>query len=314
MSPDNRLGLDYRAAPPRRHAGPILDVHTHVRDVELSRPYFEACDTYGITRTVSMSPLSDVDGLRAAYPGRLEFIAIPRWREFASTGEFQRQWIDDLSAFRARGARLCKFWMAPPMRHKHGLTLDSPFIREVAAEARALGYQFMVHVGDPSVWWPGRYGAAGFGTKADQYPPLERFLADNADRLVIGAHMGGCVEELDRLQALLDRHANFVVDSSATKWIVREVARQPDAVRAFLLRNSERVLFGSDVVVNEKGGFEHYASRYWAHQMLWETGYRGESPIEDPDAAPPMLAGVELPAEVLERMYWGNAARLLPGE
>lgn len=314
ISPDNRLGLDYRAAPGRKWCGPITDIHAHVRGVELSRAYFEACDAYGIARTVTMSPLAEVDALRAAYPGRLEFIAIPRWREFAATAEFQRQWMADLAEFRGKGARLCKFWMAPEMRKKHGLTLDSPFIREVAEHARRLDFDFMVHAGDPSVWWPGKYGGAGYGTKDEQYPPLERFLDDYGDRLVIGAHMGGSVEELERLQGLLDRHPNFVVDSSATKWMAREVARQPAAVRAFVVRNQHRVLFGSDQVVKEGGSFDHYASRYWVHQMMWESDYRGESPIDDPDTSPPMLAGLDLPAEVLGRMYWGNASRLIFGE
>jgi hypothetical protein len=44
---------------------------------------------------------------------------------------------------------------------------------------------------------------------------------------------------------------------------------------------------------------------------MWETACRGESPIEDPDADdPPRLAGVDLPAEVLRKMYRENAVRL----
>jgi hypothetical protein len=95
--------------------------------------------------------------------------------------------------------------------------------------------------------------------------------------------------------------------------MVREIARQPAAVRDFVLRNQDRILFGSDLVVDEEYGFEHYASRYWAHLRLWETPYRGESPIADPDADdPPCLAGLDLPGEVLEQLYCGNATGLSP--
>lgn len=108
---------------------------------------------------------------------------------------------------------------------------------------------------------------------------------------------------------MLDRHANYRIDTSATKWIVREVARQPERVKDFVTRNANRVLFGSDLVAADRfQSFDHYASRYWAHQMMWETAYRGESPIEDPDAeTPPQLAGVDLPAEVLRQVYGENA-------
>jgi hypothetical protein len=113
------------------------------------------------------------------------------------------------------------------------------------------------------------------------------------------------------LQSLLDRHANLLLDSSATKWIVREVARTPERVRAFIIRNSERILFGSDVVVDDKLDFEHYASRYWCQRTMWETPDRGESPIEDPDAEnPPRLAGLDLPVDVLARLYHENAERI----
>lgn len=312
--PANRLGVDYRAAPPRAAPGPVVDIHAHIVACSTAATFFEAADHYGVARVLSMCPLSHVDTLRAAYPGRLEFVAVPRWRAMSAGDEFRDQWMRDLDAFRARGAARMKFWMAPPMRERHGLTLDKPFFEPVIQHALDLGYHFMVHIGDPIEWFRpgGKYEKAEvFGTKDDQYPQLEHFLERVAPRSVIGAHMGGSIESLDRLQSLLDRFPHYFLDTSATKWIVRGVAEQPDAVRAFIIRNQDRVLFGSDLVVGDDYNFDHYASRYWAHQTMWETGYRGESPIDDPDAAPaPRLAGVELPRDVLEKIYWRNAAAI----
>lgn len=314
-SPANRLGIDYRTPPPRKVDGPILDIHTHIYAGEHARLLFEAADVYGVGRMFSMTPLRDVEALGSAWGARLEFIAIPDWKRIARTEEFRRQWIADLEAFRGHGARICKLWMAPKMRREHGLTADHEFLRPVIWEAFELGYDFMIHVGDPSIWWRagGPYGdTQAFGTKDEQYGQLEWLLDSVAPRTVIAAHMGGSIEELDRLQRLLDRYPNLHLDSSATKWIVREASRRPDAVRGFILRNVQRVLFGSDLVASEKyATFDHYASRYWAHQMLWETARRGESPIDDPDAEqPPRLHGCDLPAEALRAMYCGNAARL----
>jgi predicted TIM-barrel fold metal-dependent hydrolase len=313
-SPSNRLGLDYRTVPARRVASRIVDAHVHVHNVPSVADFFAAAAAYGISKVVSMTPLDEVQAMRRDYRERLDFIAIPRWRRMANSTAFQKQWLEDLAAFRELGARRMKFWMAPPMRGQYGLTLKDPFFRPLIQEGVRLGYDFMVHIGDPSEWFaPGaRYADAKmFGTKHEQYPQLEYLLDEVAPRNVIGAHLGGSCEEPDFLQNLLDRHDNLFLDSSATKWVVRAIARQPEAVREFVIRNQDRILFGSDLVVSADYDFDHYASRYWTHLMLWETAYRGESPIEDPDADnPPRLAGVDLPAAVLRKLYETNAARL----
>ena len=115
---------------------------------------------------------------------------------------------------------------------------------------------------------------------------------------------------------------------SATKWMVRAVAEQSAAaVRDFFVAFQDRLIFGSDLVVGDKFDWDHYASRYWALQMTWESEYRGESPIEDPDGGQgfdprtgtfdvssadgrPRLCGVDLPAEVLVKLYRRNAEAL----
>jgi predicted TIM-barrel fold metal-dependent hydrolase len=289
-------------------------VHTHVRVKETTGQFFEAARQYGVDRIVTMSPLEEVDPLRERYPDALRFIAVPRFREFDVSDAYRAQWLRDLAAFRERGAGVMKFWMAPPMRGKHGLTLEHAFLQPVIKEALDLGYDFMTHIADPSAWFEREDKYADgqkYGTKRDQYPQLEWLLDHVAPRFVIGAHMGGTVEDLDFLQGLLDRHDNYYIDSSATKWIVRGIAGQPERAREFFIHNADRILFGTDLVVDDKFDFDHYASRFWVHQIMWETDYRGESPIVDPDAGDrPMLAGLNLPDDVLRRMYWENAERL----
>jgi hypothetical protein len=155
--------------------------------------------------------------------------------------------------------------------------------------------------------------------------------------LWLAAHMGGWPEDLDFLDGLLERHPGLVLDTSATKWMVREVSRHPrERVVRFLARWSGRILFGSDIVSEEvhlvrKAGptpgrvvadlasspgeaFDLYASRYFALRTMWETAYEGESPIADPDlkmvdpsayddmSAPP-LRGLSLPADMLRVLY-----------
>ncbi len=313
-SPANRLGLDYRDVPPRKLRTRIVDVHSHVRPTPTTAQFFEAADLYEIDKIVTMTPLEEVDELLADHARRLELIAVPAWRSIERSADFRKQWISDLGAFRERGARRMKFWMAPPLRGNFGLTLEDAFFAPVIEAALELDYDFMVHIADPSAWFEpgGRYAdTTRFGTKRDQYPQLEWFLDQVAPRSVIAAHMGGSVEDPDLLQGLLDRHDNLLLDSSATKWVVRGVAARPEKLRDFMIRNQDRVLFGSDLVVGPGYDFDHYASRYWAHRMMWETDYRGESPIADPDADdPPRLAGLDLPADVLEKLMHVNAEKL----
>ncbi len=313
--PANRLGLDYRRPTGLRALGAALvDVHTHVHVSKTTATFIEAARMYGVGRIFSMSAVGEVEQLAAAHGDILRFIAVPNWKAIGQSDAFAASWMHDLGVFRSHGAALCKFWMAPPMRERHGLTLEHPFLAPIIAEALRLGFDFLLHVGDPSVWWRpgGKYAdTARFGTKADQYAQLRWFCRRVAPRFVIAAHMGGNIEDPDFLQGLLDELPNLYLDTSAAKWIVREVARQPERAAAFVRRNSDRILFGSDVVVEDKYDFDHYASRYWAQRTMWETAYAGESPIDDPDAeGPPQLAGLNLPDAILQRVYRDNAARL----
>jgi hypothetical protein len=218
------------------------------------------------------------------------------------------------------GVAIVKFWSAPRGRER-GLLVDAPWRVKAARRARAAGVRaVMVHVADPDVWFSREYAdAAKFGTKADQYVGLERMLGMFPDLIWIGAHMGGDPEHADHLETLLEKYPNLYFDTSATKWQVREVSAHRDAVRGLVGRHPRRFLFGSDLVTRHTLVREHYVSRYWCQRTLWESQWEGRSPIADPDyvAEPggpttPLLRGLDLPDEVLERAYYVNARELLP--
>ena len=149
-------------------------------------------------------------------------------------------------------------------------------------------------------------------------------------------------EDLEFLAGLLQRHDNLYLDTSATKWIVREISRHPRAdVVEFLTRFRGRILFGSDIVTSDEhleseaadteqqqkasspdDAFDLYASRYWALRTMYETDYHGPSPIADPDLAmvdpdrydemdAPTLSGKALPDDLLASLYLDAAHDLL---
>jgi hypothetical protein len=177
----------------------------------------------------------------------------------------------------------------------------------------------MVHVADPDAWFNSKYAdAAKFGTKQEQYTGLERMMQLFPDLTWIGAHMGSDPEHAEHLEALLERYPHFHIDTSATKWQVREVSAHRDTICALICRFPQRFLFGSDLVTRHPLGREHYVSRYWCQRTLWESDWEGRSPIADADYTPqpngpktPLLRGLSLPLEVLQQVYHGNASRLL---
>jgi len=349
-TPSNRLGLDYEAEAagfPAPTDG-IIDVHTHINGAEAARLYKRVADLYGVRMTYSMTSLEQVETVRDVLGDRIRFIAVPNYTGKDRKYHHGRGYIERIRKFHALGARIVKFWAAPrgldyarEVGEPDLLRIDAPLRIQAMELASELGMSFMVHVSDPDTWFAAKYADASFyGTKAQQYPPLEKLL-DRFEGPWIAAHMGGWPEDLVFLAGLLERHDNLYLDTSAAKWMVREISRHPrDELIGFLERFRGRILFGSDILTSDEHlragdgtemeakansreqAFDLYASRYWALRTMWETDYHGPSPIADPDLAmvdpdrytemdAPDIAGMQVPPELLRSLYHDAAHDLL---
>jgi predicted TIM-barrel fold metal-dependent hydrolase len=335
MTEHNVTGIDYAERGHFRYRGPLIDVHAHVlrtrpddppngpakgvgpgASLEQAETMLKVADEFGIVQTVTMCFPDDVVPLRERFGERLLFnMMVNKTTLDEADDEVYRR----LDRCLELGTTMIKFWSAPRGRDR-GLVVDAPWRIEAARRARAAGVRIvMVHVGDPDAWFRTVYSdTAKFGSKPDQYVGLERMLQLFPDMLWIGAHMGGDPEHPEHLAELLEKYPHFYLDTSATKWQVREVSQRPDAIRALICRYPERFLFGSDLVTRHGLVREHYVSRYWCQRTLWESTWQGPSPIADPDWKPaeggpstPLLHGVGLPADVLDKVYLRNAERLL---
>jgi hypothetical protein len=352
----NLLGLDYREeaahlpAPP----APITDIHLHVNGQQACKVYDDVSRTYRISRLLSQTSLVDADAVKAVLGDRVSFVAVPNWREKDRGKAFREGFLDDMRLWHEKwGARIVKFWAAPRLYELVGgdpadvVPLDAPWRVKAAELATDLGMMFMCHVADPDTWFSTKYAdPAKFRAKIDHYTSLERML-DRFTSPWIAAHMGGWPEDLEFLSGLLSRHPNLYIDTSATKWVVRELGKHPaETARAWFIRWKGRILFGSDIVTlddhmqprttpapaspmsdladSPEAAFDLYASRYYALRTMWETSYRGPSPIADPDLkmvkpdmyddlASPTLQGLALPADVLKAMYHDVAERVVYG-
>ncbi len=332
-SPDfNVTGQDFNRREHFRYSGPsIVDIHSHVT---LTKPeeksvggngisgssnaaalMLSSAVEFGIGRTYSMCPPQDVMPLRERFGKAIAFNG-PISKKLDEPDDAAYR---NLELFLEAGVEIVKLWAAPRGRDR-GLLLDTPWRIEALKRAQSAGiHVVMAHVGDPDIWWTHTYKDIGkFGTKSDQYVPLRKMLALFPEMIWIGAHMGGDPEHPDHLEELLEEFPNLHFDTSATKWQVREVSRRRDSIRTLICRYPDRFLFGSDLVTGHMHVRDHYVSRYWCQRTLWESSWIGTSPIADPDFQPseeegplPMLRGLDLPKAVLDKVYSGNARRIL---
>lgn len=354
LSAANRFGLDYREAAARLGPPvvPITDIHLHINGATASGVYAQAARPFGVDRWLSQTRLSDAPAVKALLGEAVHFIAVPNWSNPDRAHAWRAGFLDDIKAWHEKhGARVVKFWGAPRLWEIVGgdptdvVPLDSPWRIRAAELAVSLGMMFMTHVGDPDTWFKAKYGdVSKYRAKLDQYLSLERML-DRFPVPWIAAHMGGYPEDLGFLDGLLQRHDNLYLDTSATKWVVRELSKHPrERVQEFFHRWRARLFFGSDIVTLEdhmapratpapatpmsdlaaspEQAFDLYASRYYALRLMLETDYDGESPIADPDLmmveperydgmSAPRLQGLSLPPDLLRELYRDAADRVV---
>jgi len=334
----NVTGIDYSQRSHLTYRGPIIDFHAHVMvtrpgdsptgpptgqgpgaSSEQAQIMLRIADEFCIVQTLTMCLPDDIPSLRQQFGDRLGFNGPIMKKALADSDDTAYQLLD---RYLELGVKIIKFWSAP-RGVERGLFVDAPWRIECAKRARAAGIRLiMVHVADPDNWFRTTYADSGkYGTKPDQYVRLEKMLKLFPDMTWIGAHMAGDPEHPDHLEALLEKYPHFYIDTSATKWQVREVSPRHDAIRALVCRYPDRFLFGTDLVTRHGLSPEHYVSRYWCQRTLWESTWEGRSPITDPDYKPeengattPFLRGVGLPAAVLEKVYFRNAEKLLSGK
>ena len=232
----------------------------------------------------------------------------------------------------AAGARGLKVWKTLGLRARDPagrlVAIDDPRLDALWTTAGELGVPITIHVADPIAFfepldernerweelrenpdwhfWPtrpaNRPDAEGFPPFDELIDALEAVVARHPGTTFIGAHVGCAAEDLRRVASILERCPNFYVDIAAR---LAELGRQPYTARAFFIRWSQRILFGTD--------FAPDAAMYATHYRFLETfdesfDYGSE---EVPGQGRWQIHGIGLPADVLEAIYQRNARRLI---
>jgi len=143
-----------------------------------------------------------------------------------------------------------------------------------------------------------------------QIRAFENVVAKYPRLTIVAAHGAWLMcqdAQLDYLRYMLSTYPNLYFDISATCQYVHLLNREN--LRDLYIEFQDRILFGSDGGNTPDNAIESIADRYARFFAILETdqivqgGYFGRVPTQ----------GINLPKEVLEKIYYKNALKLYPG-
>jgi predicted TIM-barrel fold metal-dependent hydrolase len=317
---------------------PVIDAHNHLAapfgggwDQRPAAELLAQLDEAGVRVYV------DLDGgwgehlldahlrqFKAAAPERFRVFGGVDWSQWPAHGDRFGEWA--AQRFRqqaARGAEGLKIWkpLGLHVRDQHGalVAVDDPRLDALWAAAGELDLPVMIHVADPVAFfdpldehnerWEELSRNPDWAFTSPPFPPflsivnaLANVVARHPRTTFIGAHVGCYAEDLAWVGALLDRCPNFYIDFSAR---LGELGRQPYTARRFFLRYADRLLFGTDA------GPDLADYRLYYRFLETDDEYFNYNDSEVPRQGRWHACGLYLPDDVLEKIYWHNAARLL---
>ena len=230
--------------------------------------------------------------------------------------------LDELDKAQANNYDMIKIWNAPRLidrfdekeEEKHdraGFRINDERFDPVYQKIQDLNYPVIIHVADPDIWYKTKYfDSARYGTKDGRLQDFTDIMDKFPKIKFISAHLGSLPENLPKLEQMFNNYPNLFVDTGSTRWMCRELTKNIEESRVWFKKNIDRVLFGTDLSLRKEIGDPNYwASRYWAHKVLWETDYKNKDlPFEDDDTFDTtVFNGLKLDHNTLEKLYYKNA-------
>ncbi len=216
------------------------------------------------------------------------------------------------------------------------IPVDWSELDPIWTKAGELGVPVAIHTADPKAFWlPAtpdneRYEELAvhpeWSFHGTEWPErlallgeLERVFAKHPKTTFISVHFGNNAEEPDYVERILDTYPNVYVDTAAR---LGEIGRHPaERMRALFVKYADRIVFGTDIGLSAEGimlgstGNEEPKESdikpfYDAHWRFFE-GNESKIPHPTPIQGRWTVDAIGLPTDVLEKIYWRNAARLL---
>jgi hypothetical protein len=279
-------------------------------------------DDFGVSAQIGI--VHDEGGFQAArerYPERFVFA------KYLSLSDIAQYNVEPvlgvISHLQEQGYSLAKSWFGPRWRDYHegvrkDFRIDHPRLDSIFQALEDNGIPLIIHMGDPDTYYASQYrDSEKYGTKEEHLRQIEEVISRHPKLKFQIPHLGA-QPEIHRLPALarwMDEFPNVVVDTASSRWMARELSKDTEKAREFMLKYSDRVLFGTDLFSSRDAS--DFSDRYVAQRILWETNER-DTPLPFPDAdtkdtGGTAINGLDLPRSVLGKLYWENANRIYRG-
>jgi len=326
---------------------PVIDFHTHITagDPNGSKIHFDIdpADCLTVMDRKNIRTMVDLtgsysDGLREAqrrlqeaHPGRFVVFTEPAWIK-ASDRNYARFQADQIESDHKAGAKGLKVLKTLGLYLRETgseklVRVDDARFDPMWETAGALKMPVAIHISDPKAFflpidrfnerWEELHAHPDWSFHGSDFPS-DRDLQE-ARRNVMRRHPRTqfvCLhvadaEDLPYVSECMDSHPNMHVDIAAR---IGELGRQPRMARKFFDRYQDRILFGTDA----SGGTSFPQQTFG--DALYEIYYRFLETEDEyfdyaPAPVPPQgrwrIYGLGLPEQVLRKVYWENASRLI---
>ena len=263
-----------------------------------------------------------VRNYNARHPGRFVVFANVDFRGLGAPGCGERaaaQLERDVRKGGARGLKIFKN-LGMDVKDANGerVRVDDARIDPLWRKAGELGVPVLIHTGEPPAFFQpvDRHNErllelTQFPDRArppERYPTFEQLMTEQHNMFrkhprtkFINAHLGWLGADLARLGALMDSLPNMYTELGA---VLYELGRQPRFARQFFMKYQDRILMGKDITEDP--------SEYHVYFRVLETGDEYFDYYRKRHAFWKMY-GLELPDEVLKKVYYRNALAVIPG-
>jgi len=307
---------------------PVIDIHNHLRNLDRMEEYLQVMDEAGVWKVVSLDGHSADDfyleHLNVSHSYSKERLLVFFSPDFSKIDEpnFGREEAEKLERAVESGCRGLKIFksLGLTLKDQSGsvVPVDDPRVDPIWAKCGELGIPVIIHISDPKAFFTPvdryneRYDELGahphWSFYGDEYPEKEEILSQrnrvierHPDTIFIATHMANLPEELGRVSMWLEKYPNMYVDINAR---ISELGRQPYTARKFMIKYQDRILFGTDTPPNIN------AYRVYYRFLETDDEYIDSTPSHHRQGRW-MIYGVFLPDEVLEKIYNGNATKIL---
>ncbi|MDH3795905.1 MAG: amidohydrolase family protein [Flavobacteriaceae bacterium] len=305
---------------------PFIDIHSHQFRMPDLSTLISDMDKINMAVMVNLSGRSGENlknalaNVNANYPNRFVVFANVNF-EGVGGADWSENAVNQLREDVANGARGLKIYKSLGLRNKdiegNRIAIDDLRLDPIWKLCGELGIPVIIHSADPKSFWDPMDSKNERWLELKTRPRRKRTATDPAsweqiiqeqhnmfkkhpNTIFINAHMGWYANNLGKLGELMDEMPNMYVGIGA---VIAELGRQPRNARKFFGKYQDRILFGKDSWKPEEfptyfrvlESDDEYFPYYKKYHAFWS------------------MYGLNLPDDILKKVYYENAMKLLPG-